>query len=154
MAGGVGIGSLRNSEVDLLHCHGPAIPPGMRKHIPALIALYAFGLAGCSNAPIAGTMDTLFPSKVTRTRNPDPRDLFDRDRDPLPPPDLRSRDRDRDDSLPPPRNAGELQSNPRTEPERPLRGDPFRPHSTDPGEPLPPPLPAPGFLDPIGPGRN
>jgi len=93
-------------------------------------------------------MDNLFPSKPTRTRNPDPRDIFDRDRDPLPTPDLRSRNPD--DPLPPPRNIGGLQSLPRGESD-PVRPDPFRPRGDD---PLPPPLPAPGFLDPIGPGRN
>lgn len=107
--------------------------------------LIAIALAGCSNAPVAGTMDTIFPSKPQRTRNPDPRNLFDRDKDPLPPPEVIPRERD--DSLPPPRTGG-LRSNPRTEEPR---ADPFRPRDTD---PLPPPLPAPGFLDPIGPGRN
>ena len=107
--------------------------------------LIAIALAGCSNAPVAGTMDTIFPSKPQRTRNPDPRNLFDRDKDPLTPPEVIPRERD--DSLPPPRTGG-LRSNPRTEEPR---ADPFRPRDTD---PLPPPLPAPGFLDPIGPGRN
>ncbi len=118
---------------------------GMR-YLPLLVAVACSAFAGCSNAPVAGAMDTIFPSKPQRSRNPDPRDLFDRDKDALPPPELIPRDRD--DSLPPPRTGG-LRSNPRTEPEP--RADPFRPRGDD---SLPPPLPAPGFLDPIGPGRN
>ena len=111
------------------------------------IAIVGIALAGCSNAPIAGTMDNLFPSKPSRTRNPDPRDIFDRDRDPLPEPNLR-----RDDGLPPPGRVGGLQSRPRNDVEPPaVRPDPFRSRTED---PLPPPLPAPGFLDPIAPGRN
>ena len=118
---------------------------GMRC-LPFLTAVACVALAGCSNAPIAGTMDTLFPSKPSRSRNPDPRDIFDRDKDPLPEPNLR-----RDDALPPGRVGG-LQSRPRTDSEPPaVRPDPFRSRTDD---PLPPPLPAPGFLDPVGPGRN
>ena len=120
-------------------------PTGMWKHVSKLFALSVVFLAGCSNAPLAGTMDLIFPSKPTRNRNPDPRDLFDRDKDALPPPEVIPRDRD--ESLPPPRTGG-LRSNLRTEEPRP---DPFRPRDSD---PLPPPLPASGFLDPIGPGRN
>lgn len=110
-------------------------------------------LTGCSNAPLAGTMDTLFPSKAMKKRgNPDPKDIFDKDRDPLPEPTLRDRNRELDDALPPPRGVGERMSLPRTEKEPTGgRGDPFRPRKTDDD---PPPLPAPGFLDPIGPGRN
>jgi len=123
----------------------------MRNVAIILIACSCLWLAGCSNAPIAGTMDLIFPSKPVRNRNPDPKDLFDRERDPLTPPDVIPRDRD--DPLPPPRSGG-LRSNPRTETEPETRRDPFRPRPTDPSDPLPPPLPAPGFLDPIGPGRN
>ena len=122
------------------------------KRIPYMLAVAALALTGCSNAPIAGTMDTLFPSRPTRKPATDPRDIIDRERDPLPPPDFRSRDRD--DPLPPPRIIGGLQSQQRTEPEPPARGDPFRPRRDDSAESLPPPLPAPGFLDPIAPGRN
>ena len=122
------------------------------KRLPFLIAGLWFALAGCSNAPIAGTMDTLFPSKPTRKPATDPRDIFDREKDPLPAPDLRSRERD--DALPPPGRSGGLESFPRTDGTPPAisRGDPFRPRSNE--ESLPPPLPAPGFLDPVGPGRN
>ena len=134
-------------SIGLAHLSPARYAAGMRC-LPFLAAAVCLALSGCSNAPIAGTMDTLFPSKPSRTRNPDPRDIFDRDRDSLPTPDLRSRDRD--DPLPPPGRVGGLQSLPRVEPD-PVRADPFRPRNDD---PLPPPLPAPGFLDPIGPGRN
>jgi hypothetical protein len=130
----------------------------MRKTISLLIAFTGGLLAGCSNAPIAGTMDTIFPSKLSRRPNRPLRDNLDIDRDPLPTPDLnfreRERDRERDDSLPAPSRVGGLRSQPRSEPEQPLRGDPFRARTADPGEALPPPLPVPGLLDPIGPGRN
>ena len=126
----------------------------MRKPISLLIALIGALLAGCSNAPIAGTMDTIFPSKLSRKPNRPLRDNLDIDRDPLPTPDLSFRERDKDDSLPPPSRVGGLRSQPRSEPEQPLRGDPFRARTTDPGEVLPPPLAVPGLLDPIGPGRN
>ena len=122
----------------------------MRTTLLILIAAASLGLAGCSNAPIAGTMDNLFPSKPVRNRNPDPKDLFDRDRDPLQPPDLIPRDRD--DPLPAPRSGG-LRSNPRAD-EPASRVDPFRPRSDDPADPLPAPLPAGGFLDPVSPGRG
>ena len=136
-------------SIGLAHLSPARYAAGMRC-FPFTISALCLTLAGCSNAPVAGTMDTLFPSKPSRTRDPDPRDIFDRDRDPLPAPDLRSRDRD--DPLPPPGRVGGLQSNPRRDADPPaVRPDPFRSRNDD---PLPPPLPAPGFLDPIGPGRN
>ena len=123
----------------------------MRDRLAAMILFSCVWGTGCSNAPLAGTMDNLLPSKPVRNRNPDPKDLFEREKDPLRPPDLIPRDRD--DPLPAPRSGG-LRSNPRTDVEPAPRGDPFRPRSTDPADPLPAPLPAGGFLDPVGPGRG
>jgi hypothetical protein len=54
------------------------------------------GLTGCSNAPLAGTLDCLFPSRAMHRTAPNPKppdDLFrPRDRDTLPPPDMRELD--------------------------------------------------------------
>ena len=138
------------SPVRIVTWNPPRYFGAMRVLVSTIILFTCVCGAGCSNAPIAGTMDNLFPSKPVRNRNPGPRDLFDREKDPLPPPDLIPRDQD--DPLPAPRSGG-LRSNPRTEDPAP-RLDPFRPRSNDPADPLPAPLPAGGFLDPVGPGRG
>lgn len=46
-------------------------------------------VVGCTNRPLAQTLDCIFPSKAQRRPEPPPDGLFrpaDRDRDPLPPP--------------------------------------------------------------------
>ena len=115
-----------------------------------LLAIALFG-AGCSNAPIAGTMDCFFPSKARYKTEPRPGDD-----DRFPP---RPRDRD---SLPDP-EPGPFERD-RGRVELPRIGQPFRPSSGDaeftggddpwksrkprsaelprlgtPGDPLPPP---------------
>jgi hypothetical protein len=44
----------------------------MNRVWPALVVL-ALGAAGCSNRPLAGTLDCLFPSKVKYKSDPDGR---------------------------------------------------------------------------------
>ena len=92
-----------------------------------------FTAAGCSNAPLAGTLDCLFPSKLGKHGPVNPRPD-----ESLPPPNLPTRP---EDPLPP---RGSLESNPRSrDPWKPLD----RPETSGLGEPLPAPLPAPGYVD-------
>jgi len=98
--------------------------------IPFLAAI------GCSNAPLAGTLDCLVPSKVGKHGPANPK----LDGDNLPPPNLPTRP---DDPLPP---RASLDSNPKKtdEPWKPLKD---RPENSGLGDPLPAPLPSSGFLD-------
>jgi hypothetical protein len=104
----------------------------MMKHLALFLILAA---TGCSNAPLAGTLDCLFPSKVGKHGPVNPRPD-----ESLPPPNLPTRP---EDPLPP---RGSLDSNPRDRKDdkwKPLD----RPETSGLGEPLPAPLPAPGYLD-------
>jgi len=98
--------------------------------------LFVLALAGCSNAPLAGTLDCLVPSKVGKNGPGNPKLAGE----PLPPPNLPTRP---EDPLPP---RGSLESNPKKteEPWKPLND---RPGNTGLGDPLPAPLPAPGYVD-------
>jgi hypothetical protein len=71
------------------------------------VAAAIFGvilITGCSNAPLAGTLDCLFPSRARHRTDPPltrPDDFIrPRDWDPLPPPDLRDLRDSREPRLP------------------------------------------------------
>ena len=101
------------------------------------LALIPFlAVLGCSNAPLAGTLDCIFPSKIGKHGPANPK----ADGDTLPPPNLPTRP---EDPVPP---RGNLQSNPKNseEPWKPLKDKPDTPGL---GEPLPAPLPSSGYLE-------
>lgn len=125
------------------------------KRSRVLVVLVASGLAGgCSNAPLAGTLDCIFPARTNTRPNgnlPKPDDLFrptDRDRNTLPDPEpvLPRLRRDPDTS-------GRLEGLPKIGEPLPTESSPVRRDANTTGDRMP--LPAPSFpRDPDPPLRE